>query len=227
MKRKKSKYGVMICMPRPSDKRIVDETAEYIRQECKIGWIGLAKGGVYAEAPEYARNEMVAEAREGDITHVFTLDADTVPPPDTILRLLAHDRDIIAGVYPLFVGGKKCWSFSVDIPMCEGKYLNLKEPNCIYMPVDQPLQSYQKLPRKPFRVTALSGSTVLIKKNVFDKLSKPWYRTLRSGKDVLMGHDFFFSNRAKEAGFKLWVDPTIQCKHYNTVELKSVFNAGA
>jgi len=212
MKKKKSKYGVMICMPRPSDKRIVDETAEYIRNECKISWIGLSKGGVYAEAPEYARNDMVAEARKGDITHIMTLDADTVPPPDTILRLLTHDRDIIAGVYPLFVGGKKCWSFSLE---------NRKSN-----PTRQDLFPYQKLSQRTFKVMALSGSTVLIKKEVFDHIEWPWYKTVRSGSEVLMGHDFDFSNKAREAGYELWVDPTIQCRHYNIVELNAVFNAG-
>jgi len=199
-------------MPRPSDKRIIDETAEYIRQECKISWVGLAKGGVYAEAPEYARNDMVAEAKgDDDVTHILTLDADTVPPPDTILRLLKHDRDIIAGVYPLFLSGQKLWSFSL---------LNPEGPN-------HPLHPYQKLPRRPFKVTSLAGSTVLIKMDVFEKIKPPWYETLREGAKVIAGHDFCFTNRARKAGFELWVDPTIQCKHYNTVELNSVFNAGA
>jgi len=196
-------------MPRPSDKRIIDETAEYIRQETKISWVGLAKGGVYAEAPEYARNEMVAEAKEGDITHIMTLDADVVPPENTILRLLAHGRDIIAGVYPLFVGGRKCWSFSLENP--EGE------------PPRQLLQPYQKLPRRLFKVNALAGSTVLIKKEVFDKITRPWYKTDRKDNKLRAGHDFVFSNKAREAGFELWVDPTVICKHYNTVELNSVF----
>lgn len=222
MKNRKSKYGVMICMPRPSDKRVVDETAEYIRLETKISWVGLAKGGVYAEAPEYARNAMVTEAREGDITHILTLDADVVPPEDTILKLLRHDRDIIAGVYPLFVGGKKLWSFSMEMPICEGEPLILRG-NGIYAQIDQPLAPYTKLPRKPFRVKALAGSTILIKREVFENLMQPWYRTLRTNGKVMMGHDFWFSNRAREAGFDLWVDPTIICKHYNNVELNSVF----
>jgi GT2 family glycosyltransferase len=216
----------MICMPRPSDKRVIDETAEYIRQETKISWVGLAKGGVYAEAPEYARNAMVAEAKEGDITHILTLDADTVPPPDTILKLLKHDRDIIAGVYPLFVQGRKCWSFSLGMP-----HINYPDGGAYSVKITeidknsavvQSLYPYQKLTKKPFKVTALSGSTVLIKIEVFEKFA-PWYKTLREGGSVLMGHDFFFSNSAREAGFELWVDPTIQCKHYNTVELNSVF----
>lgn len=213
VKKRKSRFGVMICMPRPSDKRIVDETAEYIRQETKISWIGLAKGGVYAEAPEYSRNEMVEEAlQDNEVTHIFSLDADTVPPPDTILRLLRYDKDIIAGVYPLFVSGRKCWSFSLELP--EGD------------PIQQPLEFYHKLPRKPFKVKALAGSTVLIRKKVFD-LMQPWYKTereiKREIKKIIMGHDFVFSNNARRCGFDLWVDPTIQCKHYNMVELNSVF----
>lgn len=220
----------MICMPRPSDKRIVDETAEYIRQESKISWIGLAKGGVYAEAPEYARNAMIMETfAEDGVTHIFTLDADIVPPQDTILRLLAHDRDIVAGVYPLFVGGKKCWSFSVfrsaDI---DKKIRTLEDIEKYKVITSQPLNPYGKLPQKTFKANAISGSTVLIKKKVFDSLYPLWYKTLMAGDfpQPIMGHDFFFSNKAREAGFELWVDPTIQCKHYNTVELKSVFNAG-
>jgi len=72
---------------------------------------------------------------------------------------------------------------------------------------------------------ALAGSTVLIKKEVFNKISQPCYKTLREDKKVLMGHDFYFANKVREAGFDLWVDPTVQCKHYNIVELNRVFNA--
>lgn len=223
MRDKRSKYGVMICMPRPSDKRIVDETAEYIRQEMKISWVGLAKGGVYAEAPEYARNAMVKEAKEGDITHIFMLDADTVPPDNTILRLLVHGRDIIAGVSPIFVQGRKCWSFSLDKPTCGENEVNVLDKE-ISGPIMQKLSNYGRLPRKPFKVNGLTGSTALIKIDVFKELAMPWYKTIRDKSGMMvMGHDFYFGNLARQAGFELWVDPTIQCKHYNTVELNSVF----
>lgn len=213
-------------MPRPSDGRIWDETAEYIRQECKQSWVGLAKVGVYAEAPEYARNAMVAEAKkDDDITHIFMLDADVAPPPDTILRLLRHNRDIVAGVYPLFVNGKKNWSFSLYQPTDEnGDIMTTAEIGSQYK-LGQLLYPYWKLSRKPFKAMSFGGSTVLIKKNVFNRFGPLWYKTVWSGRKKLMGHDFYFANRAREAGFELWVDPTVICRHQNTVELNAVFNA--
>lgn len=216
-------------MPRPSDKRVIDETAEYIRQECKLSWVGLAKGGVYAEAPEYARNAMIIESlQDENVTHILPLDADVVPPPDTILRLLKHNKDIIAGVYPLFVNGKRCWSFSRHEPIDKnGKERFLAEVISGNIITSQILAPYREVPKKPYIVNALAGSTVLIKREVFESLSKPWYVTLRADDDhkVLMGHDFVFANRAREAGYDLWVDSTVVCKHYNIVELNSVFNA--
>jgi GT2 family glycosyltransferase len=149
-----------------------------------------------------------------DVTHVLTHDADTVPPADTILRLIKHNKDIIAGVYPIFAGGRKCWSFAMKEPVVKGDYS-----------ISQPLEPYGELPKKPFKVMALAGSTVLIKVDVFERKLHPWYFTPRIGSKPLMGHDFNFSNNARVRGYDLWVDPTVVCHHENTKDLLAIFNA--
>jgi len=46
-----------------------------------------------------ARNNIVATAIKENYTHIMFLDCDMVFPPDTVNRLLAHDKDICAALY--------------------------------------------------------------------------------------------------------------------------------
>ncbi len=48
---------------------------------------------------DMARNSVCMKALEGGFTHAGFLDSDVVPPNDAFLRLLAHRRRLISGVY--------------------------------------------------------------------------------------------------------------------------------
>jgi hypothetical protein len=48
---------------------------------------------------DMARNKACEHALNCGATHLFFLDSDVIPPPDTILRLLAHNHPFISGVY--------------------------------------------------------------------------------------------------------------------------------
>jgi GT2 family glycosyltransferase len=39
----------------------------------------------------------------------------------------------------------------------------------------------------------------------------------------MIGEDFLFCDRAREAGFEVWVDPTIKLGHMGVIEHKSDF----
>ncbi len=48
---------------------------------------------------DHARNEACKTAKESGCEWLFFLDSDVIPPPDAVLRLMAHRKPIVSGVY--------------------------------------------------------------------------------------------------------------------------------
>jgi GT2 family glycosyltransferase len=50
---------------------------------------------------------------------------------------------------------------------------------------------------------------LLIKMSVFDKLSKPYFRFDTDASGAIVGEDYVFCDRAREAGFRIWCDAAL------------------
>src|SRR3990167_9080572 len=48
---------------------------------------------------DHGRNTICMKALECGADYVYMLDSDVVPPPDAILRLMAHKQPLISGLY--------------------------------------------------------------------------------------------------------------------------------
>jgi hypothetical protein len=56
----------------------------------------------------------------------------------------------------------------------------------------------------------------LIKRGVFEKMPRPWFLTSVleiNGHPKLVSEDVYFCLKAREAGFKVWIDPTVKVGH--------------
>jgi len=144
-----------------------------------------------------ARNTLALDFK-GD--YIFFIDDDVLPPMDTLVKLLKHDKDIVAGLYfakqrphfpQMFRKSKKA----------KGRYDSIIE-----YPKDDLLE-----------IDACGAGCMLIKKEVFDKLKKPFFQYIPRGENTpRMGEDFYFCEKAKKAGFKIYCDTSIVCKHIGT-----------
>jgi hypothetical protein len=137
-------------------------------------------------------------------THILFLDYDVLPKADALSRLLAHDKDIVSGVYPLCKGRKIKWCLSKDEPFTP-------------MP-------FGDLPDKLFEAKSPCNGMMLVKTEVFENIKKPYWETVYDQKDnsKSMGADLNFFVKAREAGYKLWVDPQVKCEHFRTVGLLGI-----
>jgi hypothetical protein len=58
---------------------------------------------------------------------------------------------------------------------------------------------------------------VLIKKGVFEKMEPPWFQTrtidVEDKKDQFITEDIYFCQKARDAGFKVWVDTKVVVGH--------------
>lgn len=141
---------------------------------------------------DVSRNEIVANALKSPVTHIFFLDSDVIPPPNALVRLLSHDLPIVSGLY---------WSkYGFPFVMREGK-------DGLFEPMKR--VEFGKL----IEVDAIPMGCALIKREVFERMGWPWFK-MEVGKEPLgVSEDYWFCKRARELGYKIYVDTGVLCGH--------------
>jgi hypothetical protein len=137
-----------------------------------------------------ARMWLVRRSIELRATHLLFVDSDMLFPTDTLKRLLAHDKDIIGVEY-----NKR------KFPL---------ETVTAYFP------NTEKSETEPYKVGVAGTGVMLIKLSLFSdpKLDKNWFSFGRNAKgENVIGEDGWFCNTARDAGYDVWVDPTIKVLH--------------
>lgn len=138
---------------------------------------------------EVARNEIVAAAREVGATHILTLDSDMTFPPETLLQLLSHDKDVVC-----------CDAVRRRPPITQ-----------VLLGLDgKPLKHPTGKDRNPdmqqlVEVKGGSSAVQLVKMEVFDRLKMPYFLVeYNDGK--FLGEDYYFTNKLRKAGIKVFCD---------------------
>lgn len=147
------------------------------------------------------RNNIVVRALELGCTHLMFLDADMIYPPDTIPRLLAHDKHICGGLC------FKRWPPFIPTLFVGDKYeMTLMDP----------------YPEGLVKVTATGTACLLIDTDVFKQMAEPWFsfERLESGP---VGEDVGFCYKAGDLGYEIYVDTTVKTEHLCTVRVSENF----
>lgn len=166
-----------------------------------------------------ARNALVNKFLASDCTDLLFLDADVVASADDVMRLLAQstNKDIAAGLYPRRAIDK---NFFVDIPhdengdmIFDGSMLKVNRIGTGFMMIkryvlekliaDHPEWEYETAPDE--------GGTNFA---VFD---------FENVNGKYTGEDYLFCDRARAAGFEVWVDVEISLPHVGTEEFTRNF----
>ncbi|GAC1629800.1 MAG: hypothetical protein NVS9B10_21510 [Nevskia sp.] len=132
------------------------------------------------------RNKGVEEALNLDVSHILFLDSDMVFPPDTLARLLQHDRDIVGCTY------------ARRFPP--------------HLTLGQPLDGLTlEASGGLHEVAALPTGVLLVRSTVFARLRRPYFRfeTVEEAEGIapaINGEDYVFCRLAREAGFRIWLD---------------------
>src|ERR1700761_6717423 len=131
-----------------------------------------------------ARNNGVELARKFNADYIFFLDSDMVFPPTALFRLLLHARDIVGATYT-----KRVAPFEV---------LGTKV-------AEQPAAASGEL----LEMQRIPTGCLLIKMSVFDKLAQPYFRFDVDANNAIVGEDYVFCDKAREAGFRIWCDAAL------------------
>lgn len=169
---------------------------------------------------EYARNVCVHEfMKDPYFRRLWFLDSDMMPP-DNAIDLLDSPAGITSGMTYIW----HCEQIS------EKGYtppaLNINAYN--YRPATNDFQS--QIPptdHKAFECDAVGMACAVIKREVFEHVSEPWYRTLRDGHGrTLRGEDLDFCKRANEHGYRVFYNPKVAFGHQKTLDLQQVLRYG-
>jgi len=194
---------IVIGVPVDKDFNIDVRTAAYCSAEAMRP--GVRWGYVASREAGVGRSTFVHCAlKKPNVTHLYFIDSDVVPPSGTLKKLLDYDLPIVAGIYPMDVNGQKAWSFKNGSNSVYGGWR----------------RKGSQLSDDLMTATAVGGSTLLVKREVFEKLERPCFKIVyraidEDGRCYDEGEDEYFSRIAIEAGYDLMVDPTIICEHYN------------
>jgi hypothetical protein len=145
---------IMICIPsgRTWEARTATAVAGLVgfsvQQGLSIGIINL-EGSMITKQ----RNDLVESARKHGADYILFIDSDLTFPPDTLVRLLAHKKDVVGATY------------NKRVPPYE-TLGRLKGPP----PSDEELRKGGLR-----QAELLPGGMVLVKMSVYDKLTWPWY----------------------------------------------------
>jgi hypothetical protein len=131
-----------------------------------------------------ARNNGVELAQKFNADYIFFLDSDMVFPPNALFRLLLHGRDIVGATYT-----KRVAPFGI---------LGTKV-------AEQPAVLTGEL----LEMQRIPTGCLLIRMSVFDKLAKPYFRFDVDANGSIVGEDYVFCDKAREAGFRIWCDAAL------------------
>lgn len=144
------------------------------------------------------RNNIVERALYEGCTHLIMMDTDQIYPADTIPRLLAHNLPVVgARVHRRY-------------PPYDSLMLRIEE-------VDEHTNKYVSVDDweegELVEVDATGGGCVMFNLDVFRKLPYPWFKDGREG----VGEDIGLCQDLKAAGYRIFVDSSIEVGHMATM----------
>ena len=162
------------------------------------------------------RDSIVKYAVSKGYEYIFWMDDDMIIPPDAIEKLLAHDKDIVSGLY-FGRGNYLPVMFSIE---------ETKEGEESYFGFDN-VREYKD--DDLMKVDAIGFGCVLTKVSA---LVKVWQDERDGiGKTCFdfiggLGEDLSFGLRCRQCGIETWVDTSIKCGHMGKITVtEAMFKA--
>lgn len=206
--------GVMIGLPCADTARYSETYESLMGLHCPgpMQFIQARRGNVALGLNEITRSFLASPCE-----WLFIANDDNVYPPDTITRLLAHDKDIITGLClarrpPFTACIYEVVSVS-DMSPDEAEVLIPKQATGWAQPIRLGEKDHGLI-----RIAACGGAALLIRRRVVETLADPWWELARTGPDAL-GEDLWLCKKARDAGFEIWCDLDAPIGHLSVVNI--------
>lgn len=157
----------------------------------------------YGYQIDQIRNLIADWAKQYD--YLFSVDSDIVVPKDTLVKMIAADKDVISGLYIQRIPGQhRLELYGTDM---NGGHFNIP---------------YETIKDTGIvNITACGMGCALIKSEIFRKMVYPhfYYKSAIDHKDTI-SEDVYFCEKAKQMGFTIWADTSILCDHVGSTTFK-------
>lgn len=155
---------------------------------------------------DYARNRAVRHfLTQPDLarcTHLLFIDSDIEPPQNVVEKLLAAKAPVVTGCYPLAMQNGLRWAICRQ--ESDGRYYCLKHRESI---------------TERFRVDACGAGCLMVRRDVFETLGRPWFKWVEEADGHRTGEDVYFGIKCGEHNIPILCDPTVVCEHFKTLGL--------
>ena len=170
------------------------------------------------------RNRIFSYAVEKGYDYVLMMDSDVIPPIDIIERLLAHEKNVVSGLYYGLFNVKnnreaksvawKCLS-EEEWEEVGGQLMSnvVKKREDIRRNLTEEEISSGKLQE----VIIPSCGCMLVSRDIFSRFK---YGILDVPGNISTGDDIYFCRKVREAGIKLYCDPSLKCEHLTEGKFK-------
>jgi GT2 family glycosyltransferase len=139
-----------------------------------------------------------------DYDYLLMIDGDIVPPP-SVVNLADYQKDVI---------GATCfmWQQGVIMPVAfnrrpEGMYQQIELEKCDGVT----------------EIDAIGTGCIMLSRKVLEKVKAPFMNEYDQDGIKIFGLDIAFCRRAKEKGFKIYVNTDYLCDHWTKVNLKTMY----
>jgi len=157
-----------------------------------------------------ARNLCVEEFLRQDYDYLFFVDADTVPPPDAIKKLLAAKKQIISGV-------------TCNFKLCHDGLLRPAPMVMRYADKNNLEEGMKPVVQKSGieEVDAFGMSCCMMHKSIFDGWESPWFteKFVPEKGEKAVGEDILFCKNVAKRGIPLFADFSIHCAHHKMTKI--------
>lgn len=134
---------------------------------------------------------------------IFWIDSDIEWTVEDFMKLYNSDLDVVSGLYALDQFGK----VAVNYPNNHGVPTSVNKVEFI-------------LHEQPVEVGGVGFGFVCMKSGVFESIPRPWFLIGRvqwspdSDMKVNVGEDYSWCGKAQQAGYKIYVNPTVKVRHH-------------
>jgi glycosyltransferase involved in cell wall biosynthesis len=159
----------------------------------------------YGYNVEQVRNLIVHYTLECGYDYLFSVDSDIVLPKDTLTKMLAHDKDMVTGIYIQRIPGThtiEVYGVPEGGGMTHIPYDMIKDKGLV-------------------EVAGCGFGCVLVKRDVMASMSYPHfvYQSAIDHKNTI-SEDVYFCMKARDHGFRIWCDTSILCDHIGSTIFK-------
>lgn len=151
-------------------------------------------------SPAKARNVAIQEAFNNNCTHILFVDDDMAYKADALNRLLAHDRDVVSGIYL----GRMYPHVPLIFDLVD------EEGACFPIYLTDGLDGLVP-------IVAAGFGFVLIKMHVFEKMEKPYVRLGELNKEEWCDDIGFFKRLREQTGVQCFCDLNVKLGHMGTM----------